>query len=67
MLVVVAAAGGLRTATADALGAALVVGVGFAAVERAAGGLGFFLGLEAAREGFVRGGVGLVGVGVVRA
>ncbi len=62
MVIVAAVAGGLSTTTA-----ALVVGVGFAAVGGAGGGLGFFLGLEAAREGFVGGGVGLVGVGVVGA
>ena len=64
---VIVAARGLGTAAKTLLGAALVVGVGFAAVGGAAGGLGFFLGLEAAGEGFVGGGVGLVGVGVVGA
>ena len=49
---------------------ALVIGIGFAAVEGAAGGLalaaGFvFFGLEAAGEGFVRFGVLAGGVGVV--
>lgn len=68
MCVIVAAAGGLGTRTRTAaLLLLLVVGIGFAAVDTSAGGLGFFLGLEAAGEGFVGGGVGLVGVGVVGA
>ena len=64
-------AGGLSTSTwgpPTAAWAALVIRIRFSAVERAAVGLGFFLRLEAAGEGFVGGGVGLgVGVGVVGA
>ena len=64
-------AGGLSTSPwgpATAAWAALVIRIRFSAVERAAVGLGFFLRLEAAGEGFVGGGVGLgVGVGVVGA
>lgn len=60
---------GLSTSTSTrTLGprTALVIGVGFSAIESPAVGLGFFLRLQAAGEGFVGLGVGLgVGVGVV--
>ena len=67
LAIVAAAAGGRGLSTTSTAAAALVVGVGFAAVDGTGGGLGFFLGLEAAGEGFVGGGVGLGGVGVVGA
>ena len=67
LCVIVAAGRRGRLGPATLGPALLVIGIGFAAVEGAAGGLGFFLGLETAGEGFVGGGVGLGGVRVVGA